>query len=178
MTTSKVRQKWAKTYTMRMGKYIIFDEKDSYPKSIFIGEVNKIDIVSHLEDYIHVLVLFDRYRLNYWNYKALAYSPLLIYTYTDCKSLHFWLWHWTDMTAYCLFGCRTAPIRLCVGGISDPPLTDYCTCPIKYLNWGLLWVMQTLDDHGHFGGYNHLLFDRLKHLIDIMGITDNAWFAL
>ena len=50
---------------MRMGKYIIFDEKDSYPKSIFIGEVNKIDIVSHLEDYIHVLVLFDRYRLNY-----------------------------------------------------------------------------------------------------------------
>ena len=23
----------------------------------------------------------------------------------DCESLAFWPWHWTDITAYCLFGC-------------------------------------------------------------------------
>ena len=36
--------------------------------------------------------------------------------------------------------------------------------------------MQTLGGHGNFGGYNHLLFNRLKNLIDIKGrITDYAW---
>ena len=49
----------------------------------------------------------------------------------------------------------------------------------KYLNWGLFRVMQTLGGHGHFDGYDHLLFDLLKNLRDIKGrITDYAFWSL
>ena len=62
-----------------------------------------------------------------------------------------------------------------VEGISDLPLTEYHTYPIKYLNQGLFLVIQTLSCHGYFGGYDHLLFDHLRNLIDIKGgITDCA----
>ena len=49
----------------------------------------------------------------------------------------------------------------------------------KYLNCGMFWVMQTLGGLGHFGGYDQLLFDHLKNLIDIKGqSTDYAWLVL
>ena len=38
---------------------------------------------------------------------------------------------------------------------------------------------QTLGGHCHSGGYDQLLFVRLKNLIDIKGwITDYAWLVL
>ena len=36
-------------------------------------------------------------------------------------------------TAYHLFGYWTEGIRVCVGWISEPPVTEYRTYPIKYL---------------------------------------------
>ena len=33
----------------------------------------------------------------------------------------------------------------------------------------MFWIVQTLDGHGHFYGYDDLLFNRLKNLIDIKG---------
>ena len=39
--------------------------------------------------------------------------------------------------------------------------------------------MQTLGGHGHFGGHDQPLFDRLKNLINIKGqITDYAFWSL
>ena len=39
--------------------------------------------------------------------------------------------------------------------------------------------MQTLGGYGHFGRYDHLMFERLKNLIDIKGrILDYAWLAI
>ena len=65
------------------------------------------------------------------------------------------------------------------GGIIDLPFTEYRTHPIKYLNRGLFGVMQTLGGHGHSGGYDQLLFVRLRNLIDIKGwITDYARLVL
>ena len=65
-------------------------------------------------------------------------------------------------------------------GISDPPLTEYRTHPIKYLNRGQFWGSQTLGGHGHSGGYDQLLFGRLGSLTaDIMDrITDYARLVL
>ena len=65
-------------------------------------------------------------------------------------------------TAYCLIGSGPEPIWLCVGGISDPPPTEYYTYPIKYLNSGLFWDYQTLGGHGHSDGYDQLLFGSLR----------------
>ena len=57
--------------------------------------------------------------------------------------------------------------------------TEYRTYPIKYLNRGLFWVMQTLGGHGHSGGYDQLLFDCLRNFIDInVWITDYARLVL
>ena len=39
--------------------------------------------------------------------------------------------------------------------------------------------METLGDHGHFGGYDHLFFDHVKNVIDIKGwITDYSFWSL
>ena len=39
--------------------------------------------------------------------------------------------------------------------------------------------MQTLGGHGHFDGYDHLLFDHLENLMDIKGrIIDYALLVL
>ena len=68
---------------------------------------------------------------------------------------------------------------MCVGEISDLPLTEYRTHPIKYLNRGQFRDSQTLGGHGHSGGYDQLLFGRLRYLIDIKGwITDYARLVL
>ena len=56
---------------------------------------------------------------------------------------------------------------MCVGWISDPPLTEYRIYPIKYLNRGLFRVMQTLGGHNHFGGYDQPLFYRLKNRVGL-----------
>ena len=66
-----------------------------------------------------------------------------------------------------------------VGGISDPPFTEYHTRHIKF-NRGLFWVFQTLGGHGHSGRYDQLLFGRLRNLTaDIKGwITDYAQLVL
>ena len=72
-------------------------------------------------------------------------------------------------TAYGLFGSGPEPIWLCVGGISDSPLTEYRTHPIKQLNRGLFQDYQTLGGHGHSGGYDQLLFSPLRNLVDIKG---------
>ena len=45
---------------------------------------------------------------------------------------------------------------MCVGGISDPPLTEYRTYLIKYLNRGQFRDSQTLGGHGHSSGYDQL----------------------
>ena len=95
--------------------------------------------------------------------------PSLVDMWLDDNFARSWLFftiHWIILPIY-LCNSETEPIWLCVGGISVLPLTDYRTYLIKYLNWGLFRVMQTLGGHGHFGGYDHLLFDRLKNLIDI-----------
>ena len=57
---------------------------------------------------------------------------------------------------------------MCVGEISDLPLTEYRIYLIKYLDQGLFWVMQILGGHGHSGGYDQFLFD-LRNIIDIKG---------
>ena len=50
---------------------------------------------------------------------------------------------------------------------------------IPLLYRGLFRVMQTLDGHGHFGRYDHLLFDHLKNFIDTKGrIIDYAFCSL
>ena len=63
--------------------------------------------------------------------------------------------------------------------LADPPLIEYRTHPIKYFNRGQSRDGQTLGGHGHSGGYDQLLFGRLRYLIDIKGrITDYARLVL
>ena len=65
--------------------------------------------------------------------------PSLVDMWLDDNFARSWLFftiHWIILPIY-LCNSETEPIWLCVGGISDPPLTEYRICLIKYFNWGL-----------------------------------------